>query len=240
MGAPEPASWTTPIFRRWREINAPLGVQTKNSLTLIYPLSALEGEDVEPHLAIRVSRYASMRSYLGEERRLALLQVNLGTRETGSRIFLPDYTDYLENEASLRGTLALVRGLSYGFAALIALLATASVFNTVSTSLLLRRRDLGMLRSVGMDAGQTYRMMLSESVIYGVRALLWSVPASLALCYGFYLWSGAVNHIDFSMPWGALGIACFGVLALVLATTVYSVARLRREVPMEAIRSDGI
>ncbi len=217
-----------------------LGARTKNSLTLIYPLSALEGEDVELHLAIRVRQYASMRSYLGEEQHLALLQVGLGTSGTGSRAFLPDYTDYLGSEASLRGTLALVRGLSYGFAALIALLAAANVLNTVSTSLLLRRRDLGMLRSVGMDAGQMYRMMLSESVIYGVRALLWSVPVSLALCYGFYLWSGAVDHIDFSMPWGALGIGCFGVLALVLTTTVYSVARLRREAPMEAIRSDGI
>lgn len=69
---------------------------------------------------------------------------------------------------------------------MIALIAIANVFNTISTNIKLRRRELAMLRSIGMGDRDFTKMMLYECAFYGWRALLLGVPVGSLLSWVIY------------------------------------------------------
>ena len=72
-----------------------------------------------------------------------------------------------------RQAVAAIQVLCYGFITLISLIALVNVFNTMSTNLMLRRREFAMLRSVGMSDRDFNKMMRFECSLYGVRTMLW-------------------------------------------------------------------
>ena len=59
-------------------------------------------------------------------------------------------SDERASQETENNTILVINVLSYGFVILIALIAVANVFNTISTNVALRRKDFAMLRSVGM------------------------------------------------------------------------------------------
>lgn len=128
---------------------------------------------------------------------------------------------------------------SYTFIAMITLIAVANVFNTISTNIRLRRRELAMLRSVGMSERSFQDMMNFECILYGLQALLWGIPLSLLLSYGLYraMQSGADN-IDFAVPWLAVALSMLGVFLIVFVTMLYAVRKIKKENIIDALRDE--
>ena len=63
--------------------------------------------------------------------------------------------------------MTIIRIFAGGFITLITAICVANIFNTISTNIKLRRRELAMLRSVGMSDGDFNKMMLIECALYG-------------------------------------------------------------------------
>lgn len=129
---------------------------------------------------------------------------------------------------------------AYTFTIMISLIAAANVFNTISTNIRLRRRELAMLRSVGMAERDFMKMMCFECALYGTKALLYGLPLSAllsCLIYAGFLQGGA-DEISFSLPWGAMCASTVGVLLIVLVTMLYAVDKIRKENIIDALRDD--
>lgn len=127
----------------------------------------------------------------------------------------------------------------YSFLAMLTLIAVANIFNTISTNIRLRRRELAMLRSVGMSERAFQDMMNFERILYGVQALMWGIPLSLLISYAIYqLMQFGAENIDFSIPWAAMGVSMLGVFLIVLLTMFYSVSRIKKENIIDALRDD--
>lgn len=126
------------------------------------------------------------------------------------------------------------------FIGMIALIATANVFNTISTNLRLRRRELAMLRSVGLGDRAFGRMLRFECVLYGARALAWGLPLSALLSVLLYrgMVLGGGEQLHYVFPAGSMALASVGVLGVVGITMVYAAARLRRENILDALRDE--
>lgn len=126
------------------------------------------------------------------------------------------------------------------FVFMISLIAVANVFNTISTNIRLRRRELAMLRSVGMSDQSFNRMMRFECVCYGTRTLLYGVPLSGLLAWMIHkaLISAEEVDIAFSFPWRALGFSVLGVFSVVFITMVYASRRIRREHIIDGLRDE--
>src|SRR5690625_6887960 len=77
----------------------------------------------------------------------------------------------------------LISVFTYGFIALITAISVANIFNTISTSISLRKREFGMLKSVGMTPKGFNKMMNYESIFYGIKALLYGLPFSIILMF---------------------------------------------------------
>lgn len=150
---------------------------------------------------------------------------------------LYDHAADRENERNL---ISVIKVFSYGFIVLISLIAAANVFNSVSTNIALRRREFAMLRSIGMTGKGLIRMMHYECFLYGTRALLLGLPVSVAVTV--LIWLGIKDGFDtgFHLPWGAVAFAVFSVFAVVFASMLYAMQKIRRDNPMDALKDENL
>ncbi|MDE7312410.1 MAG: ABC transporter permease [Eubacterium sp.] len=129
---------------------------------------------------------------------------------------------------------------AYTFVVMISLIAVANVFNTISTNIRMRKRELAMLRSVGMSERDFQKMMNFECVFYGARALAVGIPVSLLFSWLIYLGiaAGGADAITFVLPWASMGISAAGVLLIVFVTMLYATSKIKKENIIDALRDE--
>ena len=127
---------------------------------------------------------------------------------------------------------------AYTFIIMISLIAVANVFNTISTNIKMRRRELAMLRSTGMSDRSFRKMMDFECLFYGFRALIIGLPLSALISWLIYKAMFRENDISFTLPWSAMLISIFSVLFIVFITMLYVTSKIRKENIIDALRDD--
>lgn len=131
---------------------------------------------------------------------------------------------------------------TYIFIFMISLIAVANVFNTISTNIRLRRRELAMLRSVGMSDRSFNRMMRFECAFYGIRTLMYGIPIAALLSWLIHrivMTSEKLDDVAFDFPWAAMGISILGVFCIVFITMMYAVSKIKKENIIDALRDDN-
>lgn len=139
-----------------------------------------------------------------------------------------------------RNYIFIANVFAYTFIIMISLIAVANVFNTISTNIKLRRRELAMLRSVGMSDRAFNKMMCFECAFYGVKALLVGLPIATVSSWLVYkgMVIGGADAIDFVFPWVSMGISVFSVLLIIFVTMMYAVSKIKKENIIDALRDD--
>lgn len=151
-----------------------------------------------------------------------------------------DITDYAEIAESDRNVVTIVQVFAYGFIVLISLIAAANVFNTISTNISLRRREFAMFKSIGMTGGGFNRMMNFECILYGIKSLMYGLPVSIAVTYFIYRSVSEGFETDFRLPWKAILIAVSSVLLVVFATMMYSMSKIKKDNPIDALKNENL
>ncbi len=145
-----------------------------------------------------------------------------------------------EDEEENRNIVTIIQVFAYGFIVLISLIAAANVFNTISTNIALRRREFAMLKSVGMPAKGFTRMMNFECMLYGTRALLLGLPVSAGISYLIHLAISEGYEKAFRLPWAAMAIAALSVFLVVFATMMYSMSKIKKDNPIDALKNENL
>lgn len=150
-----------------------------------------------------------------------------------------DYSIYNMNKMmdENRNLIFIANVFAITFITMISLIAVANVFNTISTNIRLRRRELAMLRSVGMSERDFQKMMNFECAFYGMRALVIGLPTATIAAWLIHK-AMFTDGVAFRIPWASIGISIFGVLFIVFVTMLYSVSRIKRENIIDALRDD--
>lgn len=149
--------------------------------------------------------------------------------------------DYSANVETLRAFVTIAEVLAYGFIVLISMIAAANVFNTISTNISLRRREIATLKSIGLTSKGMRKMMLFESILYGVKSLLFSMPVSFAITYLiYYVVSDSGYDMSFYVPWSTFLIAIISVFIIVALSMIYSMKKVNKENTVETLRNENI
>lgn len=126
---------------------------------------------------------------------------------------------------------------AYTFIVLISLIAAANVFNTISTNIRLRRRELAMLRSVGMSDKDFNKMMRFECAFYGMKALAIGIPLSLLLSV-LIVKTTMTDDTRLVLPWTSVGISVLAVFLVIFVTMMYAVSKIKKENIIDALRDE--
>lgn len=205
-----------------------------DGLVLLYPQS-LEST-LFPNMGTSESDYEYY--LLSENHRVSCQEIQAFLKENGlneNGVF--DAAEQVEQD---RGMITVIRVFAYGFVVLISLIAVANVFNTITTNIGLRRREFAILKSVGMEEGDFYRMMNLECVLYGIRALMYGLPVSVGVSFLIWRVVCSVYETGFTLPWAAIAVAVFSVFAVVFVTMLYAVGKVKKENIMDALRNENL
>lgn len=146
---------------------------------------------------------------------------------------ITDLRSYYEQD---RSTLMAIRVLTYGFLILISLIAVANVFHTISTNLMLRRKEFAMLRSMGMSPKGFNRMLYYECLIYGGRSIFYGTILTILVSFLICKVIGFGADTGFVMPYGALLVSISGVFLVVFASMVYTMCKIRKNNIIEELK----
>lgn len=140
-----------------------------------------------------------------------------------------------------RSATFIIDVFTYVFVSMISLIGIANVFNTISTNIRLRRRELAMLRSIGMSDRDFNKMMNFECAFYGLRTLLFGIPIAVLLSWLIYeslIMAEQMDNFNFVFPWGSIAISALGVFLIVFITMLYATSKIRKENIIDALRDD--
>ena len=151
------------------------------------------------------------------------------------------YSDIRENLKYTRNMIFVIKLLVYGFVGLVSLIGITSVFNTLYTSIHLRRREFAVLRSIGLTTAGFNRTLLFECLFFGMKSLFYSLPVSLALIVLINrVMEGVSSAGEIVWPIESILIVIFMVFFIILITTMYATRKIKHENIMEAIREENI
>ena len=143
-----------------------------------------------------------------------------------------------ENVRILNNFRTLVAIFLYGFIIVIALIGVTNIFNTITTSMELRRPEFAMLRSIGMTKKEFNRMIRLESIFLGLRSLIYGIVIGLVLSVIIYKAAGLIG--SYRPPVIAIVISSLVVFALISLIMRYSINRINKQNIIETIRNENI
>lgn len=127
------------------------------------------------------------------------------------------------------------------FTVILALIAMANVFNTVTNSLILRRREFAVMRSIGLSNRQFRRMIMDECMSFGIAGLIPGLVISAGISYLLYAVIGqSMEGLMFNLPWGYVGLAVAMTVLAMGVSVAYGMHRCKADNVVEALRSDAI
>ncbi|QWT17156.1 ABC transporter permease [Collinsella sp. zg1085] len=131
--------------------------------------------------------------------------------------------------------MSAIRIFTMCFTVISSLIAIANVFNTLTTSIFLRRREFAILKSIGMDQRLFRRMIARECASYAVRGLSLGLFSATGLILGF--WHLMKFEYHSSIIW-LMPLSLLAAIGLVLIVLLISVSyALRRSQTTNIIRS---
>jgi putative ABC transport system permease protein len=215
------ASWT--IIGEAHDLNGGLGLKGV-ALTTVDDLNAFE--QLDPTLASSFIVGAADRSPAAVNRMADALD------ETLSRQGLTPYVSTAAQQIHRNQTqFQILYVLLYAVAAIVAVVGILGLFNTLTTSVLERRREIGILRSMGATGWRVAGVFWTEGL--ALAGIAWLVAAAIGVpaAYGFVaLISAVLLPIPFSFsPQALLATLAFILLSATLASIIpaSSAARLR-------------
>ena len=152
-----------------------------------------------------------------------------------------NYTNIKEAMKQANNLILVVKILMYGFISLVTLIGVTSVFNTISTSMALRKREFAVLRSIGLTRGGFNKMLFFESLFFGMKSLIFALPVSIGVTILIhYSLADMVSISTIIIPWKAIIISIVSVFIIVLLTMMYSSSKIKKHNIIEQIREENI
>ena len=160
--------------------------------------------------------------------------------ETGTSIYVHNIVEFIEQQNRIT---ILVGIFFYGFITVITLIGLTNIFNTLTTNMMLRSREFGVLKSTGMTKKEFKNMIRLESIFYGVKSLFWGVLLGTGLSYLMYNTMAKLNFLlfdDFSPPYIAILIAVVFVFFVINLIMRYSLSKINKQNIIETIKNENI
>ena len=152
-----------------------------------------------------------------------------------------NYINIKESMKQTNNLILVVKILMYGFISLVTLIGVTSVFNTISTSMALRKREFAVLRSIGLTRGGFNKMLFFESLFFGMKSLIFALPVSIGVTILIhYSLSDMMSISTIIIPWKAIIISIVSVFIIVLLTMMYSSSKIKKHNIIEQIREENI
>ena len=142
----------------------------------------------------------------------------------------------------IRTILIALKTAVYGFSILLTLIVIANIVNTISTGVMLRRKEFAMFRSVGMTDGGFKKMLVLETILYGLKALglkALGLGLPISVLVSYLMHKSMTNLVmPFMLNWTTYILVIIVVFAVVSLSMLLSSAKVKKDNIIETLKDD--
>lgn len=142
-----------------------------------------------------------------------------------------------QNKKSKSGVL-MVEILLYGFVIVVSLIGSVNIVNTLTTNIILRRREFAILKSIGLTQKGLRKMIILEGLLYGIMGSIYGGIVGTGLSYLLFKSFSEIREIQFVVPWQAIGIATFFALLIGYLSVLSPIARINKDNLIDTVREE--
>src|SRR5690625_4329534 len=243
----EPGQSIEVVYDNWEaDTKAVLGDIEVVALTEVLPTGVQLGHQGELKMIVSEETFNQLNSsnqilesryvlYLSSDDPVATHEVLEHLKESDLYI----YNQYNARQQDQQNML-LISVFIYGFITLITAISVANIFNTISTSISLRKQEFAMLKSVGMTPKGFNKMINYESIFYGIKALLYGLPISVTVMYFMYNALELSFNYPFEIPWLTILYTFIGVFIIVGSAMLYSGSKVKKENIIDGLKQENL
>jgi putative ABC transport system permease protein len=153
----------------------------------------------------------------------------------------PSYTyiDRAKQAEEDRNAFATISIFLYGFVAVITLIGALNIINTISTNLILRTKELSMLKAVGMTQNGVKRMVSMEALFYGIIASIYGGIIGTGLSYLLYRFATqGIQDFPWTIPWSSILVSTAGATFIALVSGFFPLRRINKNNIVDNMRME--
>lgn len=144
-----------------------------------------------------------------------------------------------ENEKNQREFFMIVEIFIYGFVIVMIVFSFLNILNMMSASIEKRKKEFGMMLSVGMSNKGIHKMILFECLLYGVKTLLYSIPLSVIIeVYMFDIGYGSASDVTFTPSYMAYFVSFVVIVLIMVSTFELGLSRFKKQNIIETLKDD--
>lgn len=150
-----------------------------------------------------------------------------------------DGTNYDKMNSGLEKINSIEKIVIYTFLILILLFSCLNIYNIIHSSIILRKKELAMLKSIGMSNKQINKMLFLEGIFYGLNGVVFGIIISLIILYLMYNFFVETSLYDFYIPILNI-IACIMItIAIIFLSIMYGKKKLTDKNIVDIIKNEN-
>ncbi|MEW9097350.1 MAG: FtsX-like permease family protein [Clostridiaceae bacterium] len=146
--------------------------------------------------------------------------------------------NYIDANAKGNSAVLMVKILLYGFVIVVSLISSVNIVNTLTTNIILRKREFGTLKAIGLTQKGLKKMIILEGFLYGIVGTIYGSIIGSTLSYAMFGGMSSVREFGWRIPWSAIGIAGIAALIIGYISVLAPLRRIEKENVIEAIREE--
>lgn len=146
--------------------------------------------------------------------------------------------NYLDKNRSTRSVILMIEILVYGFVVVVSLIGSVNIINTLTTNIILRRREFAILKAIGLTQKGLKKMIVLEGFLYAVIGTIYGAIIACGLSYMMYRGTVSVREFSWQIPWSGIAIAAAAAVAIGYLSVLSPLSRINRENLIDTIRED--
>lgn len=144
----------------------------------------------------------------------------------------------IDQNRNTKSSKLLVNFLLYGFVIVVSLISCINIINTMTTNLILRRREFATLKSIGLTQKGLRKMIVLEGLLYGIIGAIYGSVIGTSLSYLIYKGLSGIKTFSFSIPWTSIIISVVCAVLLGYIAVLSPLRRINRDNLIETIREE--
>ena len=148
------------------------------------------------------------------------------------------YTDIGDQVNQMEQMYGQVEFFVYCFIGIITVISIVNIFNTISTNLLLRRKEFSTLRAIGMTENQLRKSVMLEGTLYGVFAAIFGGIGSAGLLLLLIKLGGGLADVKYNFAYIPFILSIVAAIGVTYISTMIPLRKLRDLSIVEGINDD--
>lgn len=144
----------------------------------------------------------------------------------------------IERNRMTKAAILMVKILLFGFVIVVSLIGCVNIINTLTTNIILRRREFAALKCIGLTQKELRKIVTLEGMLYGIVGSIYGSIIGTAFSYVIYRNINEVREQSYSLPIESIAIAVIGTMLIGYISTQAPLRRMKRDNLIDAVREE--